>query len=188
MDYDKLWAEELEILKSVISKTGLIRTIKWGGDVYTLNGQNVVGLGSFKSHFAVWFYNGVFLCDPHKVLINAQAGKTKALRQWRFTSRAEIDEKLLTDYLLEAIENEKQGRRWTPETTGMDVLPQILQNAIEKNHELHVAFNRLTPYKQKEYIAYLTSAKRDQTRTERLEKIIPAILKGIGLNDKYRSA
>jgi uncharacterized protein YdeI (YjbR/CyaY-like superfamily) len=96
------WATELEILQTIISKTNLVETIKWGAPVYTLNGKNIVGITGFKNHFALWFYKGVDLKDEYKVLVNAQEGVTKSLRQWRFTSKSEINEKLILEYIEEA--------------------------------------------------------------------------------------
>ena len=60
-------------------ETELLETIKWGVPVYTLNDKNVLGMGAFKSYVGIWFFQGAFLDDPQKKLINAQEGKTKAL-------------------------------------------------------------------------------------------------------------
>ena len=75
------WAEEIELLHNIIKKTSLIETTKWGGPVYTHKNKNVVGVGGFKSYFGIWFYNGVFLTDEKKLLINANEENTKSLRQ-----------------------------------------------------------------------------------------------------------
>jgi uncharacterized protein YdeI (YjbR/CyaY-like superfamily) len=84
------WEAELEILKSIIDKTELVETTKWGGIVYTINNKNVMGIGGFKNYFTIWFWNGVFLKDELQVLINANEGVTKGLRQWRFTAKEEL--------------------------------------------------------------------------------------------------
>ena len=68
MKYD-YWDDEIEIIKSILNKTELIETTKWGGIVYTINNKNVIGVGAFKNYFALWFYNGVFLKDELNVLI-----------------------------------------------------------------------------------------------------------------------
>lgn len=75
------WVEELELLKSIIVKTDLTETTKWGGIVYTWNNRNVIGIGGFKDYFTIWFFNGVFLPDEKEVLVNAGEGVTKGLRQ-----------------------------------------------------------------------------------------------------------
>ena len=73
---------------------GLEETVKWGGPVYVADGKNIVGLGAFKSYFALWFFQGALLADQEKVLVNAQEGRTKALRQWRFENKREIKTRL----------------------------------------------------------------------------------------------
>lgn len=180
------WEQEVEQLHSIIRKLNLDEAIKWGATVYTHKGRNVVACGGFNNFFTLWFYDGVFLSDPYKVLVNASEGKTKALRQWRFTSKDEIDEARIQSYIREAIRNVDEGKTWTPERSGELIIPEILQEALDTDHTLEAAFTALSFYKQKEYVEYIDTAKREATKMSRLEKIRPMILEGIGLNDKYR--
>jgi uncharacterized protein YdeI (YjbR/CyaY-like superfamily) len=187
MDKINHWEDELEILKSIIAKTTLVETTKWGGCVYVHNNKNVVGVGGFKNFFTLWFFNGVFLKDEKKHLVNANEGVTKSLRQWRFTSKDEINETEILAYIQEAIENEIQGKIIKPEKTkGAVSIPDILQNVLNTNTDLKEAFQKFSPYKQKEFVEYIETAKRDETKLSRIEKIKPMILNQIGLNDKYR--
>ena len=186
MDKVNQWSEALEKLASILNKLPLEKTVKWGADVYMYNGKNVVSYGGFKNFFTLWFHNGVFLTDKYKVLINAQEGKTKSLRQWRFTSITEIDEKKITAYVKEAIEVEKKGLRITPEKFQPVEMPDVLSTALQKNKKLKTCFETLTPGRQKEYILYIEEAKQAATREKRMEKIKPLILEGRGLNDKYK--
>ncbi|MBQ4819076.1 DUF1801 domain-containing protein [Aquimarina sp. MMG016] len=180
------WKDALEKLRSIMLSTELVETVKWGIPAYTVNGKNVVGIGAFKSYVGIWFYNGVFLKDTEKKMINAQEGKTKGLRQWRFNSVHEIDENLVLQYVKEAIQNQKEGKEIKPEKSKPIDIPVELANALEENSDLKKSFEELTPFKQKEYIEYIAMAKREATRLSRLEKSVPMILEGIGLNDKYR--
>ncbi len=180
------WPEEVEMLRSIIRQTGLEETIKWGAEVYTYNGKNVVSAGGFKNFFTLWFYNGVFLNDPYNVLVSGTEGKTKALRQWRFTSMDDIDEKKILSYLHEAIANEKEGRVWKPEKSGPLIVYPLLKEALDNDLSMKKAFDALTPYKQKEYSEYIESAKREATKQSRLLKIKPMILGGKGLHDQYK--
>ncbi|MEQ8470058.1 MAG: YdeI/OmpD-associated family protein [Marinoscillum sp.] len=177
--------KELTLLRTILNNTELEETVKWGIPNYTIKGKNVVGIGAFKSYVGLWFYNGSFLTDKHKVLINAQEGKTKGMRQWRFENISDIDEKLITQYVLEAIENQNQGKEIKPEKKPV-VIPDELKEALSKNSQLSEAFDKLTPGKQKEYGEYIAEAKRSETRQKRLDKIIPMIQLGVGLNDKYK--
>lgn len=179
------WEEELEFLKSVLNKTPLQETVKWGVPVFTYDGKNVVAIGGFKSYFGIWFYKGVFLKDDADVLINANEENTKSLRQWRFTSINDVDEKLVIQYINEAVEIEKAGLQLKP-VKKETILPEILQKELDNIPELKTSFEALTPFKQREYCEHIASAKRDETKLNRLEKIKPMILKGIGLHDKYR--
>ncbi|WP_194973252.1 YdeI/OmpD-associated family protein [Aquiflexum lacus] len=180
------WQEEIELIKSVVEKTELQHAIKWGIDVYTLNGQNIIGIAPFKAYIGIWFYNGVFMSDPLNVFVNAQEGKTKALRQWRFTSKDEINPDQIYSYLLEAIANEKAGKRLVPDRSAKFEIPELLQKAFEEDAELKDSFFKLSPGKQKEYALHIQESKREETKISRLEKIKPMILEGKGLNDKYK--
>lgn len=180
-----LWESELEALKSILAKTELVETVKWGAPTYTLNGKNVLGIGGFTNYFTIWFYKGVFLKDPKGVLVNAQEGTTKSLRQWRFETKEDINEKLILQYAAEAIEVEKAGMAIKPQKKEFAV-PEVLQKELDGSAELVAAFAAFKPYKQNEFLEYIGSAKRLETQISRLEKVKPMILEGRGLNDKYR--
>lgn len=179
------WAEEIELLNSIVAKTELIETTKWGGTVFTVNGKNVLGIGGFKNYFTIWFFNGVFLKDEKQVLVNAQEGVTKSLRQWRFTSKDEVNETFILSYIKEAIENENAGKVSKP-VKKVVLVSEFLQKELDNNPALAEAFLKFSPYKQREFLEYVESAKREETKISRIEKIKPMILENIGLNDKYR--
>lgn len=182
------FGEALSLLRAIILKTELNESIKWSAPVYDLNGKNVVGLGAFKNHFGIWFFNGVFLKDEHKLLVNAQENKTKALRQMRFTSIDEIDKILVLAYVKEAIDNQKLGKEIKPNRTKKEVvIPDELNQVFKVKYDVNDSFKALTPGKQKEYCNYISDAKREATKQTRIEKIIPMILSGVGLHDKYKN-
>ena len=179
------WNEELELLKSIINTTNLIETTKWGTSVYTHNNKNIIGIGGFKSYFGLWFFNGVFLKDEYNLLINAQEGTTKSLRQMRFQSKADINEKIILEYLTEAIKVEENGLSIKPQKKEQ-LVSAFLQNEFKSDLNLKIAFEKFSPYKQHEFIEYIETAKQEKTKLSRFEKIKPMILANIGLNDKYR--
>lgn len=182
------YGEALVILRDIITKTELEETLKWSAPVYTLNGKNVVGLGAFKNHFGIWFFNGVFLKDEHNLLVNAQENKTKALRQMRFKSIEDIDKNLVLAYIKEAIENQKLGKEIKPtRNTKAIEIPDELNQVLKSQSDANKAFNALTPGKQREYCTHIADAKREATKLSRIEKIIPMILNGVGLHDKYKN-
>lgn len=147
MDRSENWPKEVQRLREIIQKTGLEEAIKWGEKIYTYKGKNVVGCLGFKNHFALWFYNGVVLYDRYQVLQNAQEGKTKALRQWRFHSAEEIDEEKIMEYIHEAIQNEKDGKVWkAEESEELDIPPPLFLQSLDTNPELKSSFEALPAF------------------------------------------
>lgn len=182
------FSEELSILRKLINTTELDETVKWSMPTYCLKGKNVLGLGAFKNHFCLWFHQGVFLKDKHQLLINAQENKTKALRQMRFESKADINEAAVLSYVKEAIDNQRLGKEIKPSRKTKPVnIPPELKAQLSSNAELSTSFNHLTPGKQREYCDYISEAKREATKLSRLEKITPMIIQGVGLHDKYKN-
>lgn len=182
------WEQELKCLRTVANSVFSEETIKWGAPAYTVNGKNVLGIGAFKSYVGLWFHQGSFLKDEAQVLYNAQDGKTKGLRQWRFHSIDEMDLDLIKMYMLEAIENQIQGKEIKVARKGKEVdIPIELKTAFKESTDLKSKFESLSPGKQREYAQHIAEAKREATRITRLEKCIPMILEGKGLYDKYKN-
>lgn len=179
-----LWEKEIDFLKAIINKTSLVETTKWGGIVYTHNGKNVLGIGGFKSYFGLWFFNGVFLKDEANLLVSGNK-TTKAQRQLRFNSLAEIDEKLVLTYIKEAIQLEEKGVKHKAEKSPL-VLSAYFEAFLESNAAVKAAFESFSLTRKKEFAEYIDTAKQEKTKEARLEKITPMLLEGIGLNDKYR--
>ncbi len=183
------WKKEIIFqLREIAQETGLEESIKWGGPTFSLDNKNIVGLAAFKNHCALWFFQGVFLKDEGKLLVNAQKGKTKALRQWRFLENDSIDKMKIKSYILEAIQNQKDGKEIKPERNNKKelIIPELLENKLNSDEQLKLKFEELSKGKKREYAEYIAEAKRENTKINRIGKIIPMILKGVGLNDKYK--
>lgn len=180
-----VWSDELKTLRQLLLKSELEETVKWGMPVYTLDGKNVVGIAGFKKHYGLWFYQGVFLSDSKNLLVNAQEGKTKAMRQMKFFLGDKLNKKLITQYINEATENQKKGLTVKPESVKL-TMPTELKKALDKDAMVKKSFLALTPGKQKEYMGYILEAKMEKTKLSRIQKIIPLIQAGKGLHDKYK--
>lgn len=181
------WESEIRELREMIISTGLEETIKWGSPVYMLGGKNVVSIGAFKNHCALWFFQGALLKEHTALLENAQEEKTKAMRQIRFEKGDELPIQTLRKYVEEAKQNQQEGKEIKPEKKKEVVLPELLETAFDEDPELKKAFQDLSPGKQREYANYLEEAKQDKTKISRLGKIKPMIKQGQGLHDKYKN-
>ncbi len=181
------WESELKQLREILAASPLEETVKWGGPCYTCDGKNLIGLGAYKSFVALWFYQGVLLRDPHNVLVNAQEGVTKAMRQWRMTSKADIKPSWIKAYIKEAIQHQKAGNEIKADRSKPLLIPPELQDRLKKSKTVTANFSALKKSLQREYADYISNAKRAETKQRRLDKIMPMIKAGVGLNDRYRS-
>lgn len=180
------WKDELAQLRKILLDTGLSEEVKWGGPIYTYKGKNIAGIAGFKSYFGLWFHQGALLKDHRKKLINAQEGVTKALRQWRFSSAKEIDAKTIKAYVKEAIRNAEAGKEIKPVKKKEAIVSKELNKALKINPKALKQFQQFTDAKKREYAEYIEEAAMLETKQRRLEKIIPMIIQGKGLNDKYK--
>ena len=183
---NKNWSKLMQKLRQILLSTGLQETVKWGAPVYMYDNKNVVGLGAFKSYAGLWFFQDALLKDQHGMLINAQEGQTKALRQWRFQSTGKIDEKLVKAYVVEAVRNQKKGRQIKPDRNKPLIIPDKLTRAFREHPEAGKLFDGLNLTKKRDFTDYISESKRPETKMARITRIIPMIKEGIGLNDKYR--
>lgn len=181
------WQRELITLREIFLSTGLEETIKWGIPVYTNGTDNVAGMAAFKSYVGIWFYQGALLKDETGKLIVAQEGVTKALRQWRFESYEEIENgrDTIIAFVKESVDNFAKGKIIKPSRGSELVLPEDLNARLDADPSLKMAFENLSLSRRRDYAEHIATAKREETRNARLEKIIPMILRGEGLNDKY---
>lgn len=185
LNLKKDWLNELIFLHQILSDLKLEETIKWGSPVYVYKGKNIVGLAAFSSYVGLWFFQGALLLDEKEKLQNAQEGKTKAMRQWRFSSMNDIDAVLVKSYVLEAMKLVDEGKEIKPAKQEL-IIPPLLAKTFENNPDIGFAFNAIGLSKQREFCDFINEAKQEATKVRRLEKTIEHLSRNIGLHDKYR--
>jgi uncharacterized protein YdeI (YjbR/CyaY-like superfamily) len=178
------WRAEFEKLREILLDSGLDEELKWGQPCYALEGKNIALIHGFKEYCAILFAKGVLLKDPAGVLIQ-QTKNVQAARQIRFTSVQGVAklQKTLKAYLREAIEIERAGLKVPFKKTEDFATPEELASKLAANAKLKAAFFALTPGRQRAYILHFAQPKLGKTRTARVEKHLPRILKGLGLDD-----
>lgn len=184
------WQSEIEKLRTIVLGCKLTEELKWGVPCYTLltsDGEkesNIVLIHTFKNYCALLFFKGALLKDTNGILIQ-QTKNVQAARQIRFTSVQEIVKMktIIKAYITEAIEIEKAGLKVTLKKSSEFVLPEEFKQKLDKTSALKMAFEALTPGRQRAYTLYFSAAKQSKTRESRVEKCIPQILNGKGLDD-----
>lgn len=178
------WQEEFMKLREIVLSCPLNEEIKWGKPCYSYQKENIVLIHGFKDYCALLFIKGVLLKDPKGLLIQ-QTEHVQAGRQLRFSNVFEIEsmESDIKSFIKEAIEAEKSGQEVEFKKTSEYTIPEEFQNKLSKDPSLKTAFEKLTPGRQRAYLLYFSTPKQAKTRESRIEKYIPQILSGKGLND-----
>lgn len=178
------WKREMEELREIVLDCNLMEEEKWGVPCYTFSKGNILIIHGFKEYCALNFFKGALLQDTEGILVQ-QTENSQASRQIRFTNLKEISEKaaILKAYIFEAIEVEKAGLKIDYKKVEDFNVPEELTQKWTEEPRLKTAFENLTPGRQKAYLLHFSDSKQSKTRLARIEKNMPRILNGKGLND-----
>jgi len=178
------WQQEYEKLRKIVLECDLTEELKWGCPCYTFEKRNIVLIHGFKEYCALLFVKGALLKDPKGILIQ-QTENVQSARQVRFTSAREIVKMkgTLKAYIREAIAAEKSGLKVSLKKTSEFAMPEEFKGKLDEVPALKKAFKALTPGRQRGYLLYFSQPKQSKTRQARVEKSVPQILNGKGLND-----
>jgi len=179
----KAWQGEMQKLRSILGGCGLDEDLKWGKPCFMFEGRNVAIIQPFKEHCSLMFFKGALLKN-NQGLLRSQGENTQSAMRLEFTSEAQVKKAMVESYVKEAIAVEKQGLTVDFKAKRELELPQELTQILEKNRRLAKAFEALTPGRKRAYVMHFSGAKQSQTRTARIEKVIPMILAGKGMNDR----
>lgn len=178
------WPGELRLLRQLLLDCGLTEELKWSMPTYTYKGANVAMMSAFKEYASINFFKGALLADTH-LLLHKPGENSQSARLLKFTSVDEIKklEQEIKAYLFEAIEVERQGLKVDFKQKDELVLPDELIQKLEENDELRAAWEKLTPGRKRGYVLFFTAPKQAKTRESRIEKFIPKILEGKGMQE-----
>jgi uncharacterized protein YdeI (YjbR/CyaY-like superfamily) len=184
LDRENRWPAEMAELRRIVLSCGLDEDLKWGQPCYSMDGKNIVLIHGFKDYCACLFFKGALLKDPEGILV-VQTENVQSGRQVRFTGVRGIVERqaVLKAYIEEAMEVEKAGLKVAFKKTTEFVVPEEFQAMLDGSPALRKAFESLTPGRQRAYLLHFASAKQARTRDARIEKHLPRILVGKGLDD-----
>ena len=173
-------------MRIIILDCGLDEELKWGQPCYTFQKNNIFLIHGFKEYCAILFIKGALLHDSNGILIQ-QTKNVQSGRQIRFTNAGQITEleATLKAYIYEAIEVERAGLNVDLKKTGEYTIPEELKLKFDKIKALKIAFEALTTRRQRAYILYFSEPRQSKTRESRIEKWLPQILSGKGLNDQH---
>lgn len=183
------WQAEIEALRAIVlepkSKTPALKEeLKWGCPCYTHKDRNIVLIHVFKNYCALLFFKGALLKDEAGVLIQ-QTANVQAARQLRFGSLQDVlkRKRKIQTWIQEAIQLEEAGTKVPLKKTAQFEVVEEFRIQLDKSKSLKKAFESLTPGRQRAYLLHFSGAKQATTREARVQKFIPKILKGKGIDD-----
>lgn len=183
------WQAEIEALRAIVlepkSKTPALKEeLKWGCPCYTHKDRNIVLIHVFKNYCALLFFKGALLKDEAGVLIQ-QTANVQAARQLRFGSLQDVlkRKRMIRTWIQEAIQLEEAGTKVPLKKTAQFEMVEEFRIQLDKSRSLKKAFESLTPGRQRAYLLHFSGAKQATTREARVQKFIPKILKGKGIDD-----
>lgn len=178
------WSRQIcnRLRKIVLSSDpSVVEDWKWGPH-YQSRGM-LCWIGGFKKHVTLTFFQGALLKDPYKVL-GTNSGALHN-RHIKYTDISQVDEQVLLEYLFEAIDNNAKGLKVSLTDKTVDV-PADMKKAL-KAAGLSAYFNKLSYSHRKEYIQWITSAKREETRHARIGRAIEMLAAKEMMHDKYKN-
>ncbi len=178
------WQKEYNSLRKIVLECEVNETLKWGCPCYTVAKSNIFLIHGFKEYCAILFMQGALIDDKFGILVH-QSKNVQAARQLRFTNTTDIlqNKSNIIDYIHQAIAIQKAGIKVVLKKTNEYPIPSEFQSILDEMTDIKTAFEALTPGRQKGYIFYFSSAKQSKTRVARIEKYLPKILAGKGLED-----
>lgn len=177
------WTDELQFLRAIVLKAGLGEELKWSMPCYTMNEKNILIVAAWKDYCSISFFKGALLKDT-KQLLATPGENSNAMRQFRFTDTKQIikTEKLILQYIKEAVVIEQSGVKITAPKKELVIIPELKEEFVN-NPQFKNAFYELTAGRQRGYLIYFSTAKQSNTRLSRIKKYYDKIINGKGLDD-----
>jgi len=166
---------------------GIEETLKWGMPSFVHEGI-VFGMAAFKQHCTVHFWKGDLIFSKAKTPPNASG---EAMGQFgRITSLSDLPgDKTFIGYVKKAVDLNEAGIKLPARSRSKEkkelVVPDYFTTALKKSKKALAAFENFSYSHRKEYVQWITEAKREETREQRLATAIKWLAEGKSRNWKY---
>jgi uncharacterized protein YdeI (YjbR/CyaY-like superfamily) len=162
-------------------------TLKWSMPHFDYKGI-MCGMGAFKEHCAFGFWKADLILGPGQSKEKSGMGSFGCIR-----SAADLpNETTLVGYVRKAAALNEAGikapGRTQPKKRAPLAAPDYFTGALKKNEKARKTFEDFSPSRRREYIEWVTEAKREETRKQRLDKSIKWLSEGKARNWKYMPA
>jgi len=164
------------------TETKVYEDWKWNIPIFSKKTM-ICGVAAFKNHVSLTFFHGANMSDKHKLFNNnCDAKNTRTIK---FTSAKEINQTQLLDYLTEAFQK-NETENFSTHKNHEIIIPKLLEIALHKNKLARFNFENMAYTYRKEYVKYITEAKKETTRITRLEKTIKKLEKNLKIHEQFQ--
>ena len=161
-------------------------TMKWSTPTFMYKGM-LCGMAAFKKHCAFGFWHGEM-----RTMLQSEKSDEGAGHFGRLTSVDDLPSKATLMRLVKQAKklNETMGKAPRKPASRkkrppMKMPPDLLA-ALAKNKKAHQTFTAFSPSHQREYVEWITEAKREETRQKRLQTAIEWLAEGKSRHWKYQ--
>lgn len=159
-------------------------SIKWQMPAYDYKGL-MIGLGAFKKKVTLFFHRGAEMPDPKGLFVGQEGNKT--MRSIQFTSFDDITDDIEL-YIQNAIKVNESGKvklkKLTPKP--LPEMPFEFEELLNENLKAKSFYNSLNKTHKREYLVWIMSAKREETKEARLAKSIQKLSAGQTCWNQYK--
>jgi hypothetical protein len=159
-------------------------TLKWSMPHFDYKGV-MCGMAAFKGHCVFGFWKEALIFDPGKAPEKTAMGSFGCIKSMKDLP----GEKALIGYVKKAAALNEAGikapGRTQPKRRDPISVPAYFAAALRKNAKARKTFETFPPSKKREYLEWITEAKREETRKERLATSIKWLAEGKSRHWKY---
>ena len=158
--------------------------MKWSSPHFDYKGEMMASMAAFKEHCAFGFWKGALIAGVRSKT-DASAGSLGRIAAVRdLPSRTQ-----LSGYIKQAMKLNDTGvkaeRIKGPPKKSL-LTPADLTRELKSNKKATTAWEGFSPSARREYVAWITGAKTQDTRARRLETAVEWISEGKTRNWKYQ--
>ncbi|MEO5596464.1 MAG: YdeI/OmpD-associated family protein [Lysobacteraceae bacterium] len=170
----------------------VVETIKWGMPSFLYQGGILCGIAAFKQHCSLWFWKA-------RAADKASGEDAAGMGQFgRITKVADLpSKKALADHVRAAMQRKRDSVKAPVRALKADAKPPKLRPppptpddllvALTRNATARKTFESFSPSCKREYLEWITDAKRSDTRERRIAQAVEWIGEGKQRNWKYQN-
>ena len=161
---------------------GLEETLKWSSPFFVYDGKLLMGMAAFKQHCSFGFWHAA---------MRGSDSSAEGIGRFKPKTVAELPKKAefarIAKEAKRMVDEGAASKRPAPKPRARIRMPQDFQAALANNRKALATFEGFSPSKQRDYLEWITEAKRDETRAARISQAVEWLAEGKARHWKYQT-